>query len=163
VADGAAAIAAVETADPAAAGLAYLAGLLHDIGFFLLVEHFPERHAEARALSRDEGISICEAERRGLGTTHAEVGGCLLGLWGAPDAIADAAAFHHRPSLSEAAGFSPLAAVHVADAVAAAQALRLPADAAQVDLDYLTGIHCAERLDRWREVCRVLGSPEAAS
>lgn len=163
VADCAAAIAASEAGDRAGIDLAYLGGLLHDVGLFVLAEHFPERHAEARALSRAEGISICEAEKRGLGTTHAEVGGCLLALWGAPDAISDVALFHHAPSRSPEAGFGPLAAVHVADAVAAAQDLHLPDEAGLVDVEYLSRIRCAERLGRWCEMCQVLKTREAAS
>jgi hypothetical protein len=42
--------------------------------------------------------SLVEAEREALGCTHAEVGAYLLGLWGLPDPIRLAVAFHHRPS-----------------------------------------------------------------
>jgi hypothetical protein len=31
-------------------------------------------------------------------TSHAELGAYLLGLWGIPDNIVEAVAFHHRPS-----------------------------------------------------------------
>jgi HD-like signal output (HDOD) protein len=52
-----------------------------------------------------------------LGTTHAEVGAYLLGLWGLPDAIVEALAFHHCPSACPDQRFSPLTAVHIANAL----------------------------------------------
>ena len=45
----------------------------------------------------------CEADilvnsvRRALGTTHAEVGAYLIGLWGLSDVIVESIAYHHTP------------------------------------------------------------------
>ena len=157
VADGARAIAAHEIDDPAVIGRAYLAGLLHDVGHFVCADQVPQSYASARARSRAERAPIWEVEKTIWGTTHAEVGACLLALWGAPQAIVDAVAFHHCPSLSDAPGFGPLVAVHVAAAVAAAEALRLPLDHRLVDFGYLTRIRCADRLDAWCDLCRAAG------
>jgi hypothetical protein len=41
----------------------------------------------------------------------------LLGLWGLPNPVVEAVALHHKPSASSARGFSPVIAVHVADAL----------------------------------------------
>jgi HD-like signal output (HDOD) protein len=49
-------------------------------------------------------------------TTHAEVGAYLLGLWGFRDDLIEAVAYHHRPGDCIATRFTPLTAVHVADA-----------------------------------------------
>jgi HD-like signal output (HDOD) protein len=153
VADGARAIAAHETDDPAVIGHAYLAGLLHDVGHFVFADQIPH-----------------------LGTTHADVGACLLALWGVPKAVVDAVAFHHCPSLSDAPGFccgrspdratppgfSPLIAVHVADAVATADALGDALDARWVDSEHLARMGCADRLDAWCDLCRAVESREVA-
>ena len=41
----------------------------------------------------------------------------LLGLWGLPETVVEAIAFHHRPSDFVVDGFSLLTAVHVAEAL----------------------------------------------
>jgi HD-like signal output (HDOD) protein/CheY-like chemotaxis protein len=153
VADGARAIAACESADPDVIRNAYLAGLLHDVGLFVLAARLPHCYAAARARSLAQRSSIWEVERAVLDTTHAEVGASLLALWGSPPAIVEAVEFHHRPSLSDSQSFSPLAAVHVANAVAIADARDLPIDERRVDAEYLARIGCASRLGRWRELC----------
>lgn len=40
---------------------------------------------------------MVEAEVNVIGTTHAGIGAYLLGLWGLPDVILEATAFHHTP------------------------------------------------------------------
>ena len=46
---------------------------------------------------------------------HAEVGAYLLGLWGFPNPIVEAVAFHHIPSLAATEGLSLAGLVHVAN------------------------------------------------
>jgi HD-like signal output (HDOD) protein len=135
VAASAMAIAAYQTNDAGIIAEAYLAGLLHDVGLLVLAES----------------------------TGHADVGGYLLALWGAPDAIVDAALLHHCPSLSSDAGFTPLAAVHVADAAAEAPASDVRWDARLVDMEYLRAIRCAARLDQWYDLCRAARCDEVPS
>ena len=48
---------------------------------------------------------------------HSEVGAFLMGLWGMSDRIVEALAFHHNPGHCPALGFSPLTAVHAANAL----------------------------------------------
>jgi HD-like signal output (HDOD) protein len=163
VAGCAAAIAAKETDDATLIGHAYLGGLLHDVGLLVLAEHFPKRFAETWTRSRAERVSIGEVESRSFCTTHADLGGYLLALWGVPDAIVDATACHHRPSRSPATSFSPLTAVHVADAVADAAALGVPVDAGFVDVEYVTRTRCAGRLHQWYDICEAIESREVPS
>jgi HD-like signal output (HDOD) protein len=162
VADGAMAITAYETGDPAVIGQAYLAGLLHDVGRPVLADQFPDCCARAWSRSRAQRPSVCEMEKAVLGTTHADVGAGLMALWGAPEAIVDAVWLHHCPSRSDASRFGPLAAVHVADAAATAAALGLPLDARLVDSEFLARVGCADRLDAWWDLCRTAGSREMA-
>jgi len=157
------AIAAAETGDATLAGHACLGGLLHDVGQLVLADHLPQCHADTWARSRAERIPVWEAEDRCLGATHADLGGYLLGLWGAPDAVVDAVLFHHRPSLSSGASFSPLAAVHVASAAADAAELDIPLHAAPVDVEYVKRIGCAERLGPWFDICQTTAPHEVAS
>ena len=126
-----------ETAATAPIDQAYLAGLLHDVGLFILVEHLPERAAQVETSSRREKASIWEIEHSSFGVTHAEIGGYLLALWGAPDAIVETPMLHHTPSVSAETTFGVLAAVHVANAVADAADLGIPVGPSLVDMEYL--------------------------
>src|SRR5262249_53086902 len=89
---------------------AALAGLLHDIGKLILAAHVPEAYRDVLARAAQEGQPLWQVERAALGATHADVGAYVLGLWGIPDPVVEAVAWHHRPSDCPA-GFGPLTAV----------------------------------------------------
>jgi hypothetical protein len=70
-----------------------------------------------RDLSAAERADI---ERRCAGATHAEFAAYLLGLWGLPDKIVEAVAYHHAPlaHIGPAIGCDgALLAVHIANAL----------------------------------------------
>lgn len=108
-------VAESRTTAEAIASDSFIAGLMHDIGQLVLAANLPIEFGQAIRIATDEKLSIFAAEMRVFGTTHAEVGGHLLGLWGIPHPIVEAVTFHHRPSATLPASFSPLAAVHVAN------------------------------------------------
>jgi HD-like signal output (HDOD) protein len=56
-----------------------------------------QKHAEAMNLAQKSVIPLGLAEQQIFLVTHAEVGADLLGIWGLPDSIVEAAAYHHRP------------------------------------------------------------------
>ncbi|MGC8492738.1 MAG: HDOD domain-containing protein [Syntrophobacteraceae bacterium] len=95
---------------------AFTASLLHDVGKLILFDKLPEKFAEASRLSADACRPIWEAEQSVFGTTHAQVGAYLIGLWGLSETLVKAIAFHHSPGKSSDLSFSPLTAVHLADA-----------------------------------------------
>ncbi|MFX8805533.1 HDOD domain-containing protein, partial [Acinetobacter baumannii] len=74
---------------------ALLAGLLHDIGYWILLQQCPKEMCRVLDMARAEGIPLHEGEIQVLGTSHAEIGAYLLGLWGFPYSIVEAVAFHH--------------------------------------------------------------------
>lgn len=98
---------------------ALLAGLLHDIGYWVMLQQCPRELEAAVALGEQQAIPLCAAERAVFGTTHAEIGAYLLGLWGLPYPILEAVAFHHCPTLASQSEFDVLAAVAIAQAVMA--------------------------------------------
>jgi HD-like signal output (HDOD) protein len=154
VAENARAIAAAEGCDAGMVEDAYLAGLLHDVGILVLARHMPERYLEYLSASELQRTPIWKMEGSDFNATHADIGGYLLALWGLPDAVVDATAWHHTPSSSDAREFGPLTAVHVADALshdAFAEQLGL---AEWLDLAHLERLGTTHRLDRWRELCR---------
>lgn len=93
---------------------ALLAGLLHDIGYWVLLVQCPLEMSNAITLARTEGIALHEAETQVLGASHADVGAYLLGLWGLPYQIIEAVALHHYPSRVRQTEFDLLAALAVA-------------------------------------------------
>ena len=61
-----------------------LAGLLHDIGYWVLAQECPGRPDQATELAAAEGIPLHQAETQVIGASHAEIGAYLLGIWGLP-------------------------------------------------------------------------------
>jgi len=76
---------------------AWLAGLLHDIGYWVLVQECPRELARAIEQARSTHRPLYECEREATGASHAEIGAYLLGLWGVPYPIVEAVALHHTP------------------------------------------------------------------
>jgi len=133
----------------------YMAGMLHDVGKLILACNLPDLYNEVFFLKREESIPLFEAESRVFNATHAHVGAYLLGLWGLPDPIVEAVAFHHEPATSAERSFSSLAAVHVADALAyefSSEPGGTPDGS--VDLDYLEEIGMGLKLPLWRDVLK---------
>jgi len=131
---------------------ALTAGLLHDVGKILLADRLPEEYAEARSLAQSEQRPAPEAETERLGADHAAVGAYLLGLWGLPDAIVEAVAYHHRPSECCHQEFAALTAVHAANAIeyeCAGRASDGPPPA--FDADYLEALGMTAQAVAWRE------------
>jgi putative nucleotidyltransferase with HDIG domain len=143
VAELAGAIAAAERADERVIRESALAGLLHDIGQLTLASQLAGPYREVMKAMRIDNLPAEEAERQILGTSHAEVGAYLLGLWGLPDAMVEAVAWHHHPSGCPSAGFTPLTAVHAADTILHA------AENAEPDAEYLARLGLSNRWSHW--------------
>ncbi|HEX3838505.1 MAG TPA: HDOD domain-containing protein [Steroidobacteraceae bacterium] len=90
---------------------AVLAAFLHDIGYWVLVQERPAQLDQAAALAVARDIPMQEAERCVLGTSHAEIGAYLLGLWGMPNTLVEAIAHHHTPELVGVTRFNTLSAL----------------------------------------------------
>jgi putative nucleotidyltransferase with HDIG domain len=76
---------------------ALIAGILHDVGKLILLK-LPEQYKHIKDFIVKNGVDHVNAEYAILKTTHAELGACLLGLWGIPNNIVETIAFHHNPS-----------------------------------------------------------------
>jgi Predicted signal transduction protein len=86
-----------ESSDQSIREDAMVAGLLHDIGK-LLILNIPGQYKQIQKLINDTGCDDLTAEYEVLNTTHAEIGGYLLGLWGLPTSVVETVVFHHHPS-----------------------------------------------------------------
>lgn len=143
-----------EIGDPKIGEAAFTAGLLHDVGKLVLAGNVPAMYSAVGKLQSHKNVSLCEAETEILGTTHAELGGCLLGTWSLPLPVLEAVAWHHTPTKSDDRKFSLLTAVHSANVfaheMAEGEALH---PSHRLDLAYLERIGVSERRGHWRELC----------
>ena len=96
---------------------AWLAGLLHDIGYWVLIQECPKELGKAIQLARAEGLPLVECERQVTGASHAEIGAYLLGLWGLPYTIIEAVALHHTPTAVTPHGYDLVGALAVSHAL----------------------------------------------
>lgn len=138
-------------ADPRRADDAFMAGMLHDIGKLVLALRLPEQFRQAQERARQRRLPSWQTERELLGVSHAEVGAYLLGLWGLPYPIIEAAAYHHQPRSVPPHEFDALAAVHVADGLV--HETSPSADDLSVeplDKTYLAALGVLNRLEGWR-------------
>ena len=133
--------------------MAFTAGLLHDVGKLLLAANLPGSYSQVLTDGKRKQISPSEAERAAYGTTHAEIGACLLGIWGLPLNILEAIAWHHAPRHGIHQRFSLLTAVHAAN-VLLYEMQKSPAETgappAGFDLEYLHSLGLADEVETWR-------------
>jgi putative nucleotidyltransferase with HDIG domain len=146
VADLASRIAQSERAGDRVVRESALAGLFHDIGRLTLASQLPGIYREVMAKMLSSKVTAAEAERALFGASHAEVGAYLLGLWGLPDPLVEAVAWHHNPSACPGTSFTPLTAVHVADSLMRAD------EGVEPDMEYLERLGLAERWEVWKDL-----------
>ncbi len=97
---------------------AVTAALLHDFGYWVLANECPRELTRALELSLSRAIPLHVAEKEVIGASHAELGAYLLGIWGLPESVIEAVAFHHTPEQVRQSEFDVLAALAVAHALA---------------------------------------------
>lgn len=118
---------------------AFIAGLMHDIGAYVLAAAVPDDYKEIMA---QEG-NILELEREATGFTHAQIGQGLIQFWGLPEAFANAARYHHDIKTACEEDQPLTALVALADVLACIHGGSFESPASEADLSKLlatTGI-----------------------
>ena len=145
------AIVKMENGDEKTQEYALVAGLLHDIGILVLASELPTEYQ--KVLEKAQGSRLTTAEKELIGASHPEIGAYLMFLWGLPNPIVEAIAFHHSPSSSFAKEFTPLTAVHVADNLEMGMRLK---EGHPLGRTYLAKLGLMERLPDWQAMCQQL-------
>ncbi len=74
----------------------FTAGLIHDIGRFVMCLHFPEETKELIEICKKRNCPLAKAELE-YGLSHSEIGAYLATRWGLSEQIISIARYHHFP------------------------------------------------------------------
>ncbi len=154
-------IARIEDAGQKLMDESFVAGMLHDTGKLVLASNFPAEYDQVLPTVTAGSLAMLAAEERTFGANHAEVGGYLLGLWGLPVPVVEAIALHHQPGKCPHLAFSPLTAVHAANAL-----INFPPPpdhksmVEELDLKYLGRLGLDSRLGYWRAAAEASLQPQ---
>lgn len=107
-------IARQERQEQAVIDNSFMAGLLHDSGKLVMASCFAGQYSDVVCLPCAK-MSLPDREKEIFDVTHAEAGAYLMGLWGLPNPIIEAIAFHHSPGRSLTKQFTPLTSVYMAN------------------------------------------------
>jgi putative nucleotidyltransferase with HDIG domain len=133
---------------------ARVSGILHDIGKLALIS-IPGFYSQIPV--NQQGSNSFEAEYRILKTSHAEIGGYLLGMWGLPNPIVDAITLHHQPYTRVTEKPDLLTVLYIANGLANMiknqNSVNYPAF---FNMAYLEKTNLVDRLDNWTSMARDL-------
>ncbi len=126
----------------------YVAGLLHDIGKFVVASQVQGAQAE----HCQDMQALRRYEREILGVSHATMGAYLLGLWGLPEPVVMTAELHHNLEAVSTHAYHPILYVH------AAENLLKPEPQRELNFDLITRAKKMDRLAVWAEALAQQGS-----
>ena len=148
-------IARTEHVDQKTADYAFTGGILHDIGKLVLADNLPVQYFSALGTATRKNIELYEAEQDVFGTDHSQVGAYLLGLWGLPQPIVEAVAFHHRPIDNPSNSFNAISAIHAANYIEhELHPNNWTNKNAHVQAAYLEKIKLSDHAHLWMEACQ---------
>jgi len=159
-------IARSENLDKTIANHACCAGTLSHVGTLMLMSGWPGKFAQVGEMADQEKSGIVQAEEKIFGTSHAELGAYLLGLWGFNNDIVEAIAYHHFPRNCIHRSSGALMALHVAQYLTRNDGrIDMENDPPGVSLDrtYLEELNVLGRLPEWRKIYFKFAEKESQS
>lgn len=131
-----------------------MAGLLHDVGKLMMLGFFQKELKEVVNLTIEKKINFYQAQKEIMGTSDAEIGAYLLSLWGIPDPILEAIAYHYKPSIIEKPEINLLTLIHLAYAISRDEKDKVKDENnSAVDIKYLSSIGLYDYLQNLRTLC----------
>lgn len=109
--------------------IAYVSGVLHDVGEVILMHQCREQFRQAVQLSIEKELDLYDAERDVFGTTHCEIGALLAEQWHFPEPLAQVILHHHAEQMELQPPLIQL--VHLADRICSDVRLKCTMDAEQ--------------------------------
>lgn len=103
--------------------MAFLGGLLHDVGEMVLFNSDPRGFEQMVEEARQEDASIVKKEAKQYGFDHAAVGVALLDYWNIDEEVSEAVLTHHKDNDNSAGSLASI--IEMADYVCARAALDL--------------------------------------
>jgi HD-like signal output (HDOD) protein len=131
---------------------AFLAGLLHETGRFILVDNFPAQFQAACQSARQMQSPLAPRMREVFRTGPAQITAYVLELWGMPTPVIDAIAVQDSVAADPSGAFTLASALYVADGITSRQT---PPDAfapEEWNTDYLKTIGCLENIPAWEQL-----------
>lgn len=135
-------VALYEKFPQARADEAFLGGMLHDVGKVV--------YATRGAVPPDWPPATVEEALAQMAAHHADVGAYLLGLWGFPNSIVEAVAFHERPGQTSGEGLCLPRLIHIADRLVHRRGAAAPGSVArQVEPGLLENLGLVDHWPEW--------------
>ena len=132
---------------------AHLAGVLHHVGTLALSDfthEYPRQQNPATNMQRANNRGNAPSDSAEAGP---DPGGYLVALWGLPDPIVQAIAYHRIPAACPERVVGPLLAVHVANALLDQAPGPMDEGCERLAMDYLEETRSIDRLGCWHEIC----------
>jgi HD-like signal output (HDOD) protein len=128
---------------------AFMAGLLHETGRFILADNFPDQFQAACQAARQAKSPLAPQLREVFHTSPVQVAAYVLELWGLPASLISAIALQDDPVADQAYGFTLASALYVADGIASRQTPPDPFPPQEWNTAYLQAVGCLESMPDW--------------
>jgi HD-like signal output (HDOD) protein len=130
---------------------AFLAGLLHEAGRFILADNFAEQFAAACRDARQAKSPLSPRLLETFQTTPAQLTAYLMELWGMPAEVVTALSFQDNPQEEPGGVFTLTSALYIADHIAARQAPPDDFGVEEWNMPYLRTIGCHDDILLWEK------------
>lgn len=143
------ALAAAENLPEALKNVAYVTGMLSNVGTIILAHEQAEAYAKLVPGFKSPETQA-QAEKKAFGASHDAIGAYFLGLWGFPGASVRAVAYNLTPDKDPDQTLNLTTLLHVAKALV--QAEDLEAQKSFMNLPYLEKLGLTGKLQKWHDL-----------
>lgn len=136
---------------------AFIAGLMHRMGVVMMAEQNPNQYRSIIQIAQRKQRSLHVVEKALSGIFHGELTAALMSLWNLPSQAIEAVAFYAIPQVLSEDNFSPVTALHIADALVPGEGIIDQINLqGSFNVDYLRSVGVSAKLPRWRLIAQEL-------